>query len=87
VAVDAQHDLLQDVLGAFAIRDPPCDEPEKPPVELLPDRLGVELCGPTRFAHRHPHPSLPVSSQQALCFDRADPGFPAKKRARFSGSS
>jgi len=55
VAVDAQHDLLEDVLGDLAVANAPADEGEQPRAELAPDRLRVRRHGRGLRAHRHPH--------------------------------
>lgn len=67
VAVDAQHDVLEDVLGTVAVWNAPSDEAKQARVEVLPDRLGVERFELALSVHRHPQPSpVPVPQQSAI---------------------
>ena len=70
VAVDAQHDVLEDVLGDVAVGNAPGDEAEQAPAEVAPDRLGVERFDRALGAHRHPQPS-PVPAPQQSAFASA----------------
>ena len=53
VAVDTQHDFLEDVLGDLERSNAPPDEGEQPTMEFTPDRLAV---GRDRPLVRRQHP-------------------------------
>ena len=66
VAVDAQHHVLKDVLGAVGVGDPPGDEREQPDMEIAPHRHAVRPLRARWRAQRHPQPSVSGAPQQVI---------------------